>query len=177
MKPLTRQCPFSSPCELLGNIPDYWTKGFCSWKCWSLKDAPCSPLLDSLLYTSTSATKRSKHNLLRGRVRGIGFKYHGACKPSHRLRICQQTETEQDMTVSTTLLWVRHPHTPAPTGDQRSSNQVQGLKLDSMAQEGARMGSAVNAAHKLQMGIWGAWNYAGKGETRTVTSALVTSGK
>lgn len=72
---------------------------------------------------------------------------------------------------------VRHPHISASTGEQRSSNQVQGLKLDILAQEGANMGSAVNAAHKMQMGKLGACNYGGRGGTRAVTNALVTSGK
>lgn len=159
--------------------PRLQNKRFYSWKCWSLKDAPCSPLLDSLLYTSTSATKRSKHNLLRGRVRGIWFKYHGACKPSHALRIGQQTVIEGPAVHDSVYHpgVVRDPHISTSTGDQRSSNQVQELKLDSMAQEGANMGSAVNAAHKFHMGNLGAWNYGGRGGTRAVTSALVTSGK
>lgn len=116
--------------------PRLQNKRFYSWKCWSLKDAPCSLLLDSLLYTSTSAAKRSKSNLLRGRVRGIGFKYHGACKPSHTLGIGQQTVIEGPAVHGSVCHTGETPtHTCSHSG-QRSSNQVQGLKLDRMAQEG-----------------------------------------
>lgn len=136
--------------------PRLQNKRFNSWKCWSLKDAPCSPLLDSLLYTSTSATKRSKNNLIRGRVRGIGFKYHGACKPLHTLRIGQQAVIE-GTSVHDSIYHpgvVRHPHIPAPIGDQ-SSNQVQGLKLDRMAQRGPGQGQQWMLHTSCRWEFWG----------------------
>lgn len=136
--------------------PRLQNKRFYSWKCWSLKDAPCSPLPDSLLNTSTSATKRSKHNLLRGRVRGIGFKYHGACKPSHTWRIGQQMVMEGPAVQESVYHpgAVRHPRTPAPAGDQ-SSSQVQGLKLDSMAQEGHGWGQQKMLHTSCRWEFWG----------------------
>lgn len=72
---------------------------------------------------------------------------------------------------------VRHPHISASTGDQRSSNQVQGLKLDSMAQEEANMGLSSECCTQDTDGKFGTWNYGGRGGTKAVTSALVTSGK
>lgn len=134
-----------------------------------------SPLINSLPYTCTSAAKGSELNLLRGRVRGIGFKYHQSCKPLHTARTHQQTVTVdaamQDGVYHAGV--VRQTNTTSPTGYQRSFNQLQGIKLESTAQEEGQMGSAVNAARVQQMRIWGrGGNDAGKGGTIAVTSAL-----
>lgn len=154
--------------------PRLQNKRFYSWKCWSLKDAPCSLLVNSLLYTTTSAAKRSKHNLLKGRVRGIGFKYHGACKPSHTLRIGQQTVIDgpavHDSVYHAGV--VRHPYTSAPTGDQRSSNQVQGLKLDSVAQEWGQNGVSSESCTQAADGNFGHMQLCRQGRNKSSHQCL-----
>lgn len=143
MKALNRQCPFSSPCGLLGNIPDYRTKGFAvenadSWKVHHVLFS--SPWLLALhkYFCSQGIQVQSP----RGRVGGIGFKYHRACKPTYAIRTCQQTvivgPVMQDGVYHAVV--VRQPNTSTPTGYQRSFNQFWGIKLESMAEEEGQAG-------------------------------------
>lgn len=153
--------------------PRLQNKRSCSQKCWSLKDGPCSLLLSSLC-TSTPAAKGSKCNLLRGRVRGTAFKYHWACKPLFTMRTCQQTVTAgpamQDGVYHAAV--VRQPKTSAPTGYQKSFDEVQGIKGWSWRRkehsERTRMCSAVNVAHMQRRRIWGCGRWCRQGRNKNL---------
>lgn len=144
--------------------PRLQNKRSCSWKCWSLKDGPCS-LLRSLTPHSTQVHLQPRDPSVissgGGRVREIAFKYHWACRPLRTMRTCQQTVTAgpamQDGVYHAGV--VRQPNTSAPTGFKKSFNKVQGIKgLNWRRKEHSKrasMQSAVNVARMQQRRIWG----------------------